>query len=231
MNFNILNGNELNIDDSLMNKVPNFTVQVMDEMDGSLILKDNDGLTSNFPKNLLVENDLKIIGNILELSDTLYDHWFGEEKKCFLKMKVDEEKDLFKQNFKLIYENRDIVFSKGEYFLIRIPSLLYTGSSLFGKHTFCLGSLFESWERSDDLFFFDPDSKSKILMTSIGGSHFSGRHWWQGWSISREEFISGRNSSMKLYDKFEKLSERYPMKLSSSYGNISKLLRKINKTH
>ena len=89
-----------------------------------IMLENNEGIGIEFPNELIKVNGLQILPDSrLELTAALYDHWFNEKRQHqweFWSQKLHT-------HFDQVWEKRDLIISKPEYFLLR-THWLYSGS-------------------------------------------------------------------------------------------------------
>ena len=221
MDIELINGKKLKLDDFLVGN--NYLVNVVGETEYFYLVSDIDGIIVNFPKEIIKINEIPIKNNVIQLSDTLYNEYFKKERQ-----RLQEEAEYkLKINFGKIYENRDLVFNKPEYFLIRVRQFT-SGGAYIGGCDYCLGSLIESWDQSNSLILNEESEKSKVLMTSIQGSPLSGNNSWTGWSLENQKFVSGKVEDWRKYlVEFIELSKKYKIRLRSDFRQIDKSMEEI----
>ena len=138
--------------------------------------------------------------------------------------KNKEAADKLKENFGLIMGNQERIMNHGPYFLIR-SDFLTSGTSMAGSINFCLGSLLESWKKSEELIL-ETDS-SRIYIISVQGSSLSGHFNITGWSPEKgvvEIENPGQKKLLDLMEHFSTLSANYKHKLRANFPKIEKLL-------
>lgn len=189
------------------------------------ILKNTENIMVEFPVDLMEANGLnQLTDGRLELTTPLYNHWFSEKRR----QQWEWWSEKLRAHFDLVWESRDLLISKPEYFLIRTPwihsgSIYHTGS--FG---YPLGALLESWKISEDLKL----PGKELYMAGINGSSLSGIHNYLAWEPKACRFKSGSlihgDSTWKEFlQKFSTLHQMYPARLASDLLSIRQLLKEL----
>jgi len=111
---------------------------VIGEEDAHYLLENKYKQVVKILVSLIHANNLKIIDNQIELSESLYKIYFLDQIRNDANKRMNV---LFNENKELIFSNRQIVLSKAEYYLLR-PSLLTSGGAHIGGSIYTLGALF-----------------------------------------------------------------------------------------
>jgi len=111
---------------------------VIGEEDAHYLLENKYKKVVKILVSLIHANNLKIIDNQIELSESLYKIYFLDQIRNDANKRMNV---LFNENKELIFSNRQIVLSKAEYYLLR-PSLLTSGGAHIGGSIYTLGALF-----------------------------------------------------------------------------------------
>ncbi len=208
--------------------------KIIEEKKDSFLIQDDIGLVAEIHKSIVKDNSLTIKNNRIELSQSLYTHYFNSgftERFNGIKM-------AFYKNFAAVVANMDLILSKPEYFLMR-PDLLGCGVMYMGGFVPCLGSVFESWSQSDHLVLTDIKEAGRQHLISLRGSPMSGSYSATVWSYETKK-VTFRNSSenaptlphkfMHWAKKFIALNQKYPIIIDADYRAINQLLVEIGVT-
>jgi hypothetical protein len=179
------------------------TCKIVGEHMDTFLMEDENGHCFEVPKSIIYDNNYRIENNRVAMSSSVYWYWFG---KC---IEDDEEKfeNMFRDNIALIFSNREVVLTKGEYYCLD-PKSLKSGGAYIGGFGYCLGAMFDSWLSTGLISHYNPiDYQDELWLVSVAGSPLSGIHKATYWSDQKGEFIvldgSVKNSSSFL----EKLNE------------------------
>ena len=153
--------------------------------------------------SLIHANNLKIIDNQIELSESLYKIYFLDQIRNDANKRMN---DLFNENKELIFSNKQIVLSKAEYYLLR-PSLLTSGGAHIGGSIYTLGALFEAIENGTHIYFEKLEGFKKLHLISITGSPLSGSISALFWSDETHKFVHSREINDNPAVNFSLLSE------------------------
>ncbi len=205
--------------------------------DGNLLLKNKYDDRFTLPEYLIKANELNVIDNIVELPKGLYEYYFLDKFRANSLTLLDT---LYQAYANLIFQNRNLVLNKAEYYLLK-PSRLSTGFMYAGGIIYSLGNLFESFESGNHIYYDEFCGYSKMYLVSMAASPLSGTIFNATfWSDENKEFISLTNrkndSKPQLPSNFgtdkgraliEKL--RYKeMKIDRQDKAIQELINEIN---
>lgn len=178
---------------------------------------------------LIHANNLKIIDNQIELSESLYKIYFLDQIRNDANKRMN---DLFNENKELIFSNRQIVLSKVEYYLLR-PTLLTSGGAHIGGSIYTLGALFEAMENGTHICFEKLEGFKKLHLISITGSPLSGSISALFWSDETHKFVHSREINdnpavnFSLLSEFRKL-QNIPYNIDFADIAMEQLLNEIN---
>jgi hypothetical protein len=181
--------------------------------------------------SLISDNNLKIIDNQIELTESLYKIHFSDQIRNTANKRMN---DLFDENKELIFSNRQIVISKAEYYLLR-PGLLVSGGSFIGGSIYTLGAVFEAIENRTHVYFEKLEGFKKLHLISITGSPLSGRLSALFWSDETHQFVHSREIndnpalSLSLLSEFRKISN-IPYEVDFADVAMEQLLNEIKGT-
>jgi hypothetical protein len=150
-------------------------------------LENDSGNRVKLSKLTIEANKIEVRNNIVELNETLYNHYFYKTLREKSSLKFNE---LFKNNVTRIFSNKDIVFSKAEYYLLQ-PNMLTSGSAYIGGFKYNIGSLLELWiEKPDTFYFHDFAGYKDMYLISVSGSVLSGVHISVFWCESEKSIVN-----------------------------------------
>jgi hypothetical protein len=191
-----------------------------------LILLDKTGFETFMPASLVKDNELIIEdNNKLKVTEGLYEMWFSNIKE----VKLNTNSSILYNNFKKIYENKDLIINNKGYFQIT-PTFLYSGGLFFGKRSYSLGSLFEEWESNGLL------KKENGWMFKISGSMLSGMNIYHSININDGTitegsiYSSGNENWRKYLQIFDKLSNKRKNGFNEDLKYSNKLIKELNLT-
>ena len=184
--------------------------KIIDKCDGNLLLENKYKDRFTFPEYLIKANEIIVIDNTIELSKTLYEHYF---LKNFMKETMRTFDKLFEEYATLIFQNRNVVLNKAEYYLLR-PRKLSTGFMYFGSLRFSLGNLFESFESGNHIYYDEFCGYRKMYLVSMSASPLSGTIFNATfWSDETNEFVTFPN---QMPDSKEKLPPNFGTNIGRS---------------
>ena len=142
------------------------------------------------PEYLINANGLNVIDNRVELPKGLYEYYFLETFRANSLILLDT---LYQAYANLIFQNRNLVLNKAEYYLLK-PSSLSTGFMYSGGIIYSLGNLFESFESGDHVYYDEFCGYGKMYLVSMAASPLSGTIFNATfWSDENNQFISFTN--------------------------------------
>ena len=195
-----------------------YDVTIMDETETAYVISNSENIKIDFPKNIVVENQLNIIDGKLKLTESLFKHWFGKKNELI----TSAIYNLVVDNLRIIIENKQIIFENSNFFLIYVPYFFYAYSNAI-----CLGAWLESFE---DLEFEVSNVKPlKLVIASIVGSPLSGMNSCSGWSIEQQKLIRGKSTRHyhKIRKKYQEISAMYNNVPNSSIFQIIILAKEL----
>ncbi|NLA23449.1 MAG: hypothetical protein GX879_00625, partial [Bacteroidales bacterium] len=140
----------------------------------------------SIPKHIIKANELKLVDNTVKLTESLYQHYFLKKFRSENQSKLDV---LFKENASLIFQNRTAVLNKAEYYLLK-PKILTIGFMYTVSVNYNLGSLFESFESGNHIYYDEFCGYRKMYLISMAASPLSGTIFKAiFWSDDKNEFI------------------------------------------
>ena len=171
--------------------------------DGNLLLENKYEDRFTLPEYLIKANEIKVVDNTVELSKGLYERYF---LKKFRSESMEVLDTLYQKHASLIFQNRNVVLNKAEYYLLK-PSRLSTGFMYTGGIFFSLGNLFESFESGNHIYYDEFCGYRKMYLISMAASPFSGTIFnTTFWSDENNEFVNFTNqkhdSKLKLPSNF-----------------------------
>ncbi len=183
--FTTLLGKEMEID---LNRwqidVDNRRCEIIEESGDKFIIQNKYGDRFSIPIAIIKSNDLPIIENKIDLSESLYRHYFLDKFKT---ESIERFTETFYRHRELIFRNRDLVVNKAEYYLLK-PSSLAIGMLYAGGGSYSLGSLLESFDSGDHIYY--DDFHKGMYLVSMVASPLSGSVYTSTfWSEATEEFV------------------------------------------
>ncbi|MFM7681739.1 MAG: hypothetical protein ACKO7P_03225 [Bacteroidota bacterium] len=177
--------------------------KIIEECDDNLVLDNTYGDRFILPEYLIKANEIIVVDNTLELSKGLYEEYFLRKFKSESIKVLDT---LYQKHANLIFKNRNIVLNKAEYYLLK-PSALSTGFMYSGGIKYSLGSLFESFESGNHIYYDEFCGYREMYLVSMAASPLSGTIFnTTFWSDENKEFINftnqEHNSKPKLPSNF-----------------------------
>ena len=122
---------------------------------------------------------------------------------------------LFNNNIDLIFQNRELVLSKKEYYLLS-PIQLTSGGAYIGGFSYKLGELFDSFESGGHFYYEEFGGFKKMYLVSTQGSPLSGTHTFVFWSEKERRII-----------KRDECHGSLPRPWAESYGRFMKILKRV----
>lgn len=162
----------------------NLTCKIISETENDFIIENNSGEQINFSKSLISSNNMTIGNNTLIFSKSQY-------QRHFLCLREQQNKLMnaqFEENKNIIFQNRDLILTNAPYYLIR-PNFLTSGASHVGGFNYCLGSLFDSFNRESPFFYKELVGYKNMYLVKLSGSVLNGVYLATFWSDVEGEFI------------------------------------------
>jgi hypothetical protein len=167
----------------------NRSCKIIERSEGNVLLENRQNENFSIPEHLIEANDLDVMDNKVELTQGLYENWFLKKYRERTNRLLDE---LFKQYASDIFQNRDLVLSKPEYYLL-MPNFLSSGFMYIGGVSYTLGTLFESMESGKHIYYDTFLEYRKMYLVSMGASPLSG-------SIFKAIFWSDESRELVRFD-------------------------------
>lgn len=142
---------------------------------------------------LIISNKLIIQGDEVRLGEGLYEYHFLNPLKAAERKQMD---DLFNAQIPLFFENREIVLTKSEYYLIA-PSFFTSGGSMMGGFNYSLGALFESFNRDYPFYFEELCGHREMYLVKMNGSNLSGAYNAWYWSDEEHKILEFSSNDIK----------------------------------
>lgn len=209
-------GDTLNIDLNKWTITKNTNCIIVEDIGLNYKIKNKNGLTALIPKAILKVNHIEIVDSRVQLSENLYQHYLVKPN---MEHSISSFETMFNKNTAVIFNNRNLILNKAEYYLLK-PKLLTSGGSMGGSFNYCLGSLIETWEYSNKLYYENIQEHKNLYLISVSGSPLSGHHICTFWSDDENRLItlelkevSGENS---FIDKLKTLKNS--INSNSSYS-------------
>ena len=202
---------------------------VIGEEDAHYLLENKYKQVVKILVSLIHANNLKIIDNQIELSESLYKIYFLDQIRNAANKRMN---DLFNENKELIFSNRQIVIGKAEYYLLR-PTLLTSGGAHIGGSIYTLGALFEAIENGTHIYLELLEGFKKLHLISITGSPLSGSISALFWSDETHKFLHSREINdnpavnFSLLSQFRKL-QNIPYNIDFADIAMEQLINEIN---
>lgn len=216
MEILLKSGDTLNIDLNEWTITKNTNCKILEDIGLNYKIQNKNGLSALIPKAILKVNHIEIVDSQVQLSENLYQHYMVKPNS---ENSLSSFETIFNRNTNVIFNNRNIILNKAEYFLLK-PKLLTSGGSMGGSFNYCLGSLIEAWEYSNKLNYENVLEHKNLYLISVSGSPLSGNHICTFWSDDENRLITlelkevqGENS---FIDKLKTLK-----KSINSYGSYS----------
>jgi hypothetical protein len=164
--------------------------KIIEECDGNLVLENTYGDTFTLPEYLIKANEIIVVDSAVELSKGLYEVYFLNKFKSDSMKLLDT---IYQKHANLIFKNRNLLFNKAEYYLLK-PSSLSTGFIYTGGINYSLGSLFESFESGNHPYYEEFCGFKKMYLVSMAASQLSGTIFNATfWADETKELVSFTN--------------------------------------
>jgi hypothetical protein len=189
--FTTKNGRKLKIDLTKWKIKDDITkCKIIEICHGNLLLENINEDRFTFPEYLVKSNQITVVDNTVELPSGLYKHYFLTKFKSESIKVLDT---LYQNHATLIFQNRNVVLNKAEYYLLK-PSRLSTGFMYTGGINYSLGNLFESFESGNHIYYDEFCGYRKVYLVSMAGSPLSGTIFNATfWSDETNEFVNLTN--------------------------------------
>lgn len=164
-----------------------------------LLVSDENGLIVEMPLSIFKANGIDYVDlNNIIISNNIYQAWFKEKKKQTLQ----ELYKIVELNFLHLVSNSQTVLDDAEFRSIKLP-LLNSTMLFLQRVDYTIGSLLNSWLKSDDLLY------EAVYIIRISGSPTSGNNYFTAFCPLSKKIIKGSMKKRKwiqYYKVFEKLN-------------------------
>ncbi len=217
----------LNVNKWRISREPRFKIQ---DNDGQFYtIENNSGHFSKIPKSIIESNEIDISSGEVLVSMDIYNKWVIEP---LTKGVEDRFNKLFNQNCNLIFNNKEVVLSKPEYYYLT-PRAIQSGSIYIGNFQLCLGTIIQSMIDKELYHLSEFDGHSNLFLIAVRGSILSGSHSSLLWCEdekkiieSKEQLPSGFGESLM---RLKNLNSLPIQSIDFSDKAIEQLLSEINK--
>lgn len=169
---------------------PEPIIKILNDDGQFYSIENNSGHLSKIPKSIFQSNRIDISSGEVQLSFDTYKKWVIEP---LTKGIEDRFNKLFNQNSNLIFNHKEVVLSKPQYYYLT-PKALQSGSAYIGGFQLCLGTIIHAMIENK-LFHLDNfDGHSNLFLISVRGSILSGAHNSLFWCEDEKKFIETKES-------------------------------------
>jgi hypothetical protein len=217
MEILLKSGDTLYIDLNKWTIAKDTNCKILEDIGLNYKIQNKNGLSALIPKATLKVNHIEIVNSQVQLSENLYQHYMVKPN---MENSISSFETMFNKNTAVIFNNRNLIFNKAEYYLLK-PKLLTSGGSMGGSFNYCLGSLIEAWENSNELYFENIQDHKNLYFIAVSGSPLSGHHICTFWSYDENRLITldskeARSVGNSFIDKLKKLKNSI-----NSYNSFS----------
>lgn len=164
----------------------NYTCQIVGEREDDYQLLDANTLVTWVPKATIRDNAYEIVGDEVTLSEGVYAKWITGPPVA---QSYQRLKALYVEHQEVLFANRQLVLTRGEYYGL-FPSLLQSGGAYIGGFRYSLGALFEAMEeKAAGVYFEGFAGHGALYLVSLSGSPLSGMHHSLFWSDEQQQFV------------------------------------------
>jgi hypothetical protein len=136
-------------------------------------------------RSLITANRIPIIDGQVDLGDLLYEYQFLTPIR---KAETERLNRLFETHMNLIFKHRDVVLTRGIFYLLR-PDYLSSGAAYSGGFRYCLGALCESFDKKSPFYFANLRGHKDLYLVRMSGSPLSGNRNATFWSDAENRMI------------------------------------------
>jgi len=146
----------------------------------------------SIPEHIIKANNYNVVDNMIDLTEALYENYFLNKFKSESQSQLDI---LFEKHASIIFQNRTVVLTRAEYYLLK-PRILSTGFMYTGGKTYTLGNLVESFESGNHIYYDEFCGYEKMFLISMAASPLSGTIFNAiFWSEKTNEFVRFNSES------------------------------------
>ena len=197
-------GRKLTFDEQRWNlQKGNYACKIIGEREDDYLLLDANNLVSPVPKATIRDNAYEIVGDEVTLSEGVYAKWITGPPEL---RSYNRFQSLYWDHKELLFANRQILLSRGEYYFLS-PECLRSGAAYIGGFHYSLGALFEAFEEKVPGVYYEKFAGHKeMYLVALSGSPLSGTHNSLFWSDEQQQFPEigsyGRNLPGGFYGSF-----------------------------
>ncbi len=166
--------------------IKNPICKIISEDNEALLLEDENRIRAKIDKAVIIANQFPMNDQKVELSESLHQHYFLSPHHIQSQERMNK---LFGECIEQIFEYRDVVLSKPEYYFLR-PRMLSSGAAPGGGFSYCLGTLFESFQSGNHIYWEELAGFKNLYLINISGSALSGDYTATYWSESAKKVLS-----------------------------------------
>ncbi len=189
-------GRKLSFDEQRWNlRTQTYTCQIIGEREEDYLLLDANTLVTWIPKATIRDNVFEVKSDEVTLSAGVYAKWISAPRgqSSYLRMQ-----QLFEQYKELLFSQRKLILSRGEYYLLS-PDVLKSGGAYIGGFRYSLGVLVEAMEeKAKGVYFEELAGYRALYLVSVTGSPLSGMHDSLFWSEEDQQLIRITSSQCRL---------------------------------
>jgi hypothetical protein len=166
--------------------------EVIEITDENLLLENKYKDRFSIPEHIIKANNYNVVDNMIDLTEALYENYFLNKFKSESQSQLDI---LFEKHASIIFQNRTVVLTRAEYYLLK-PRILSTGFMYTGGKTYTLGNLVESFESGNHIYYDEFCGYEKMFLVSMAASPLSGTIFNAiFWSDKTNEFVRFNSES------------------------------------
>lgn len=189
-------GRKLSFDEQRWNlNTQTYTCQIIGEREEDYLLLDANTLVTWIPKATIRDNAFEVKGDEVTLSAGVYAKWISAPRDHASILHMQQ---LFEQYKELLFSQRQLILSHGEYYRLA-PSLLKSSGAYMGGFSYSLGELVEAMEeKAPGVYFEEVAGYNALYLVSVTGSALSGVHNSLFWSDEKQQLIRITSSQCRL---------------------------------
>jgi len=166
--------------------------EIIDISEDYLLLENKYKDRFSIPEHIIKANNYNVVDNKIDLTEALYENYFLNKFKSESQSQLDI---LFEKHASIIFQNRTVVLTRAEYYLLK-PRILSTGFMYTGGKTYTLGNLVESFESGNHIYYDEFCGYEKMFLVSMAASPLSGTIFNAiFWSDKTNEFVRFNSES------------------------------------
>ena len=203
----------LSLDVERWNIATDRRCSIFAELENHYAITNKNGWKADLSKTLFDSNELRVVGEFIDLPAGLYNKLFVESKLSSVGVEFNL---MFNKVAAQIFANGTLVLTDAEYFLLK-PEMLQSLDPYMGAVQLSLGSILQAWSTDDELHFPSFAGKTDLFLIAVSGSVLTNRHSASFWCRSGGRVYSFASSKHPLekgfsfyYKKFKKLETEAP---------------------